>query len=145
MALTDAQYKQLVILQTGDTADLALTTNIDLLWELHTDKAALPELRFRYVKREAIGVVLGKLREQVSFTGPGQLSMSLHQRIDTLIAMDGLLRAEIVRLEAAGVGHAPAAAQLITPAPVVPPGGSGVDANDRAYRGDPYRRTRSGR
>jgi hypothetical protein len=66
VGLTDAQYKSLVVLQVGDSADGVLASNIDLLW-LKNDDRADSYTRFLYTKRDAIDTIMASVRGKVSF------------------------------------------------------------------------------
>jgi hypothetical protein len=114
MALTDAQYKSLIILQCGDTANGTLATNIDLLWDKNDDRADLGT-RFLYTKRDAIDVLTDLMKH---------LQM---------------MRDDVERLidEQAQIANAPAIADIETTAPIMPPD-FWPDANDPRYKGDPY-------
>jgi hypothetical protein len=134
MALTDAQYKSLIILQCGDTANGTLATNIDLLWDKNDDRADLGT-RFLYTKRDAIDVLMAAVRSKVSFKALDGASVNLSDLMKHL----QMMRDDVERLidEQAQIANAPAIADIETTAPIMPPD-FWPDANDPRYKGDPY-------
>lgn len=138
MALTEQQYIDLIVAEVGDDAASTLATTVPLYWGRHAGLA--DEARFLATKRDAIDVMLGRVRGQVRIVGVGGASIDAHQLTTHLQDMRALVQAQI-ESDTAASGAGGAVGALATPAPVPAPLGA-FDANDRAYRGDPYRRTR---
>lgn len=135
--LSEQEYQDLIVAEVGDDASGVLALNVPLYWARRDGITDL-EARFLSVKRDAILLMLGRVRARVNVQGLGfsrsddQLTTHLQDMlatVDAAIALGGSV---------ANAGGA--TGELTTTAPIVPPDGSFVDANDRAYRGDAYRR-----
>lgn len=135
---TEAEYKQLIILQVGDDAAGTLASNIDLLWSSHSDVAnsALVAL---LTKRDAIDVMLAKVRTNVSFKALNGASVSASDMFDHLFQMRELVDAQIAQAQS-GQDGAIAIGDLVQTAPIMPDSARGANPNARQYRGDPLRR-----
>lgn len=75
---TAAQYKQLIIteLSTADSeAQADLQSRVPALWDLFTLKAAWPDVRYWYTKREAIKLLMGRTRRQIDTTRRNSLAV----------------------------------------------------------------------
>lgn len=149
MALTASDYKSLIVTEVGDTTDGLINLEIETLWELY---AATTDLMLRYfqTKRKAIDLLMGKVREQISFSGNNagnQVTVELSDKLDHLQTMWKNVSSEIsdreqVLSDRVTAGQQtlrqPVVGQLHQTAPVM--GRSGYpDPNDRRYRGDPLR------
>ena len=139
MTLTADQHQQLIVLQVGDDAAMTLASSIALLWAAHADVADLP-LRALYTKRDAIGVMLGRVRGQVTFRAPDGSAVNLSDLTSQLRAMLAETEALITTAQS-GADGAAAIGDLTTTAPIMPTG-TQINPNDRAYRGDPLRTRR---
>lgn len=139
MAVTDQQLIDLIVAEVGDDAAGTVGRLIGTLWEVYADKARVaPRLRYLYAKRASIDALLGSVREAVTFVD-GDARVELIQKTANLRAMRGEVQAEIAAVEArARAGRGAATGALTATAPVDPPAGGRVDANDRRYRGDAY-------
>lgn len=150
MALSDAQVQSLIVLEVGDTTTNLLSTNIGMLWTLYEDQANVgTRLRYLYVKRAAIDLLLGYYREYIDSETDGN-SYKLSQTVTHLLkmrqAVEEALAQQVGQVEAA---RPPATGTLTATAPVVASDRdtptTRVDGNDPRYRGDPYwRPSRSG-
>lgn len=142
MALTEAEYKQLVLTEVGDDAKGTLASTLDLYWSRYSGTADL-ELRFLYTKRAAIDLMLGRARKGVDFVALDGSSVKLDQIFRHLQELRADVQSQIAASEeAAGADlhAAPESGQIAKTAPIMAPTGSLLDANDTAYRGSPYRR-----
>ena len=143
MALTDQQYKDLIIDETEDPGGI-ISKNIDVYWEIESDRGKVSKkLQYLYTFRKALMTLLTRAHKKVDFNSSGDLQVRLQQMSDNLQELYDRTQSEIDELEkqidSAGGG---AVGQLTQTAPVMPPSRSGPDANDRRYRGDPYRRNK---
>lgn len=145
VALTDAQIQQIIIDEVGDNPQQLLANRIATYWQSFADKRPIhPRLQELYTKRRCIDAVLGTIRNQVTFSTDGALSLQLKQRTDYLSDRRKETLAEITRLEAiARANRPPQIAPLVnveieTPPPpdYIPP--CPPDQNDEVYRGSPY-------
>lgn len=138
--LSDQQYQDLIVAEVGDDAAGTLALNVPLYWARRDGITDL-ETRHLYVKRDAINLMLGRVRGQVRIVGVGGASIDAHQLTTHLQDMRAAVQTLIdTGIDAASAGGA--AGELTTTAPIAPPDGSFVDANNRLYRGDPYERRR---
>lgn len=141
MALTAEAYKAFIPKQLGDTQDGLIANNIDMIWSVALDantSAPLPVL-FLLAKVEAIDMLLGWYKEQVTFGSSGDLNVSLTDRITFLERLKTELTKKIkARRPGAVIGQitqtAPVMPQDILNAEVPPI----VDANDASFGGSPY-------
>ena len=76
MPLSAAQYQNLIVLQVGDDAAGTLAANIGTLW-LKNDDRTDDYARYLYSKRDAIDVMLGRVRAQVDFKALDGASVNL--------------------------------------------------------------------
>lgn len=144
MALTDAQRKQLLILQVGEVAGSLLAGNIDLLWEQYAPYAPVSaDLRDLYVKLGLIDIALGAARTGVTFTD-GDYSQSASHVALRLLEMRKAVAEELAAAasEASG-GTGVASGQLTTATPQTPPSAPlvrpyGPDPTDPVYLGSPF-------
>jgi len=148
MALTADQYKNFIPTQLGDTKDGLIANNLDMIWAVAEDAnagAPLPVL-FLLAKIEAIELLLGRYKEQVSFGSSGDLNVSLTDRIKYLEGLRTTLCSQArKRRPGAVIGlitqTAPIMANDIlnppTPRPAI------ADANDPIYGGSPYQAQRA--
>lgn len=138
MALGETDYQNLIVLEVGDDADGTLAANIATLWAQYAG-AASDTLHFLYAKQSAIDLMLGRVRQHVDIRALDGAEVKLDQLSVHLLRMragvDALIAAEL-----AAVAGGPAAGPITATAPVAPPCIHMPDANDRAYRGDAYRR-----
>lgn len=138
--LSEQQYQDLILAEVGDDASRVVESTIALYWQRFAAIADL-ETRSLYVKRACIDLLLGRARKQVTFKDASGATVDLNKLFDHLTTMrndiDSLIETQSTAASAGG-----AAGDLTHTAPVMPPSGARVDANDRAYRGDPYRRAR---
>lgn len=150
MPLDSTQYQALIVLEVGDVGGF-IATNVSTLWTLY-DSQDDDYLHYLYSKRKAIDLLMGKVREQVNQSGPPEsaVRIDLSDKLKALQTMRGNVTAEIGLLEAAAADDAgdddlatrqPVIGELTTTAPIGPEFCGGVDGNDRAYRGDVYRRS----
>lgn len=103
MPLTATQYKQMITdqvkdVQVGTPPAWVLAPQIDTLWEMHSDKAALPHLQFLHAKMEAIRIVLAAIRDTAidARDGDGGQATEEHsQAFDHLLDMLNDTRREI--------------------------------------------------
>jgi hypothetical protein len=143
MALTEAELKSLIVLQVGDDAAGTLAASIDLLWSSHADTSAIGLVAL-LTKRDAIDVMLAKVRNQVSFKALNGASVSASDMFDHLWKMRELIDAQIEAAQS-GADGAFAIGELITVAPLGADSARGANPNARQYRGDPLRRRGDGR
>jgi len=145
MALDSYAYQSLIVTQVGDTSDALIASQIATLWDLNDDQSTL-KLQFLTTKRAAIEMLMGTVRQQVTFEIAGDHRRQQSDKLKNLQIMLATVNDEIDRYAASGIGtdsdFAAATGDLTTTTPISPPSAAGPDANDRAYRGDPYRRRR---
>ena len=138
--LTEQEYQELIVAEVGDDARRTLASTVGVYWRRYDAYSDL-ELRYLHVKLAAIDLMLGRVRGQVTIRDGDGASVDLNKLFDHLTAMRELVTTQI----ASGVGSSSAASsggaigQLTKTAPQMPPVGGPLDANDTAYRGDPYR------
>lgn len=135
---TEADYKALIILQIGDDASGTLAANIDLLWDTHAD-IANPALVALLTKRDAINVMLARVRNQVNFQALDGARVAASDMFSHLLAMRKALEEQIAQAMAGQDGSV-AIGQLTTTAPIERDMSNQPDPNNRIYRGDPLRR-----
>ncbi len=143
VALTDAQWQQLVILTIGDEVTTAypigvLLANQALWWGKNDELSYDPELRYLYAKRDAAGIVLGAVRDQVDKT-VGPLRIAYAKRGDTLRAMIAATTIEIDERFRQNAADGPVVGIITVTAPAAPPFPYTPDANDSQYIGDVYK------
>lgn len=139
--LTEQEYQDLIVAEVGDDAASTLASTVGVYWRRYDGYTDL-ETRYLQVKLAAIDLMLGRVRKQVDFRDPAGISASAHQLFTHLTQMRDIVQDQID--SGAGVASSGAAAGggiglLTKTAPQMPPAGSLLDANDTAYRGDPYR------
>ncbi len=142
MPLTEAEYKSLILVAVGDDAAGTLAANIDLLWNSHDTVADLP-LVAALTRRDAIDLILGRVRQQVDFRTSSGSEVNLSDLFDHLLKMRAAVD-EQISLAQATLGGGGALDGLTTTAPIIPATGE-IDPNARVYRGDPLRRRGRGR
>lgn len=135
MPLTPAQYQALIVAEVGDTPDGQVAAQIAALWEV---AGAQPSdvLRYLYTKRAAIDLLMGAVRQQVSFKALDGASVDLSDLMEHLTTMREATQQRIdeaiATLDAGG-----AIAEITTTAPIAPPP-NWPDANAERLRGSPY-------
>jgi hypothetical protein len=134
MALTEAEYQALIITEVGDDTTGTLATNVPVYWSMRDTIADLA-LRYLYVKRDAIILMMGKLRDLVDMSSGGD-SIKLSQQITNLRTLLEVLESQLEQVSQTG-GASAAAGQLTQTAPILPPPGA-FDANSQDYRGNVY-------
>lgn len=142
MPLDATAYQSLIVAEVGDTASNLIAGQIATLWTLNDDQPT-EKLQYLHTKRAAIGMLMGAVREQVSQQGTDGVRTDLSDKLKNLSLMLAATErgiADLLTQSQAGIG--PQSGELTTTTPISPPCPSGPDANDRAYRGDPYRRPR---
>jgi hypothetical protein len=139
MPLNANEYRNLIVTQVGDSTTGVVAANVDTLWTLHDDQPTLPR-QFLHAKRDAIQVLMGTVREQVTIARSGTQT-DLTDKMRNLQAMLSAVDAEIATIETLALKAAsqarPMSGQLTATAPRSAPDGW-PDANDPALRGDPY-------
>ena len=141
MALTDDDYKSLIVIEVGDTADHLIQTNIDTFWALYDDLAGLGRLQYLYAKRKALVTLMGSTWKLIQVEIVGDSKYALQQRMTNLQTMLTACDTEISTEAQRGIGAGEVVVgQLTTTAPIASPPGW-PDANDPSYAGDPNRRS----
>ena len=147
-----AQVVQLIVLQLGDAPDNRLQANVWSLWNLYNDKGAIaPRLQALYTERDCLKLLLGYYRGKVNFAEASNVSVQAHQKVDSLLAMQKNVEAQIALVETKARANRPAVVTPITqatpetppalPPELSPPALNPPDANDPRYSGDPYAST----
>lgn len=137
MALTEAQYKALIVAEVGDDAAGTVAAQIDVLWDLYADQS--DAARYLRTKRHAITLLMGSVRTQVNTTGFDGSKIEWSDLLANLQAMLDAVDAEIAA-SAAAAGAGGVSGVLTRTAPIAAPAGwAGADANSRGLRGDAYR------
>ena len=145
MPLDAAAYQSLIVTQVGDTASGLIAGQILVLWDLNDDQ---PSLKRQYYATliSAIEMLMGAVREQVTQQGLDGVRTQLSDKLNNLQTMLEAARASLQQLAASGIeadaGFAAATGELSTTTSRPSPYAAGPDANDPAYRGDVYRRSR---
>lgn len=148
MALTAEQYKNFIPTQLGDTKDGLIANNLDMVWAIAQDAnagAPLPVL-FLLAKIEAIDLLLGRYKEQVSFGSSGDLNVSLTDRITFLERLrENLCKQVKARRPGAVIGQITQTAPVMVDDILNPPNPRPAiaDANDPIYGGSPYQAQRA--
>lgn len=143
------QYKAQVIAEVGDNDAGLLAAQIDLIWgTFAAAKSTVPALQFFYAKLIAIDMMLGTVRQDVDYADLA-LKESLTDLMENLLKMkvsvkEDLAAAIVTAGQASGARRGGVSGVITRQAPSTPPWPGGIDANDAAYRGDAYRRTRGG-
>lgn len=138
MPLTLAQYKTLLPAEVGDP-DGTVAAELDNLFTKHDDQPT-DYLIYLYAKRDALFLLMGGRREEVSYNETGILQESLSDKAKAISGMYDKAVAEIATEEGQRRSTQGAAVGAIaTTAPTSPPDGH-FDANDPAFSGSPYRR-----
>lgn len=138
--LTEQEYRDLIVAEVGDDAQSTLRSTIGVYWRRYDAYADL-ETRYLHAKLAAVDLMIGRVRSRVTIRDGDGASVDLNKLFDHLTTMRETVEAQIAR----GIGAGSAAASggaiglLTKTAPQMPPAGSLLDANDTAYRGDPYR------
>jgi hypothetical protein len=162
MSVNDAQVQALVISKVGDIdpTTLAPTTsgtgllavNVPVLWSYYLDKAVIaPRLQALYTERDAIKLVLARLRMLVDFNTGQALAMKQSQKTAALQAMLTETEGEISTLErqtSASHRAGGATGALTRTTPIPPPISAPetpyeapspyLDPSDPRYSGSPY-------
>jgi len=139
MTLTATQYQEIILQQVGDTG--VVERQIQTLWDMHSDKAALSTyLQFLYTRLEAILLLIGQERTDVTFSVPGDVTVRQNEKITNLRTLydDTLSRIQTYE-KRRRVSFDPVVGYLPTTEPISPPAGM-ANANDTAFGGSPYRR-----
>lgn len=131
--MTDAELQALIIAQVGDDAAGTLATQVPVLWALYADQPTA--LRMLLCRRDAISIMLARVRTQVSFRALDGAAVNLSDLAKHLQAMYDQVEGQIA--EAQRTGAAPLVAERTATAPITPT--LPPDANDPRYRGSPYR------
>lgn len=147
-APTVEQYKQQVIREVGDNDAGLLQGQIELIWTLAGAKSQVPAIRFYHAKLTAIDMMLGDVRRDVDYADLA-LKESLTDLLNNLLKMKESTKADLAAAVAtqgqtSGARRGGAAGVIARQAPSSPPWPGSIDANDPAYRGDAYRRSRGG-
>lgn len=142
MPLTSDQYKALVLTDLNQVGNADTTAARDLYWIAHEDKGGFhPRLQYLYTKRDVIHYLIGQHWSTAVDRAVGETDTKYQDRIENLQSLLTATEAEITRLEGQRrKGRAPVVGVLTATTPVdtseVTP-----NPNDRAYRGDPLRKT----
>ncbi len=137
MPLSAAQYQQLIVTEVGDDAAGSVAANVALLWAKHDDQAS-DYVRYLYAKRDAVQLLMGRVRQMVTFKALDGANVNASDMMVNLQTMLEAVRAEIDE-QARLLNGAGALDTLTTTAPIGPPAVGRPDANDPQYRGgDPY-------
>jgi hypothetical protein len=162
MPVTAADVQRLIVLRVGDidpsTGDPPvqggaglIASNMPILWSLRADKATIgPRLQELYVQRDALDLIVARLREQVDInTGDPVLGVKLSQKVLMAVEQRKATQDEIDRIERRVAGGETArVGQLVTTAPVTPrdvlsrPWPIIPDPNSPEYSGEPFSRLR---
>lgn len=138
MVLTEAEYQALIITEIGDDASTTLAINVPIYWSMRDGVADLA-LRYLYVKRDALLLMIGTLRGMVDVTSDGD-SVKNSQQVTNLRLLLSLLDEQIAGATESG-GASAAAGELTKTAPIMAPVGYN-DSNAAIYRGSPYQARR---
>lgn len=132
--MTAEEYQQLLI---DEFQNATVTANMSRYWAFAAGATdAMTYLRTRlYIFDLALTGAVGK----VSFKALDGSSVEQSDYFDHLLRLRELAAAELQAAanDAGGIG----VSTILKTAPIEPPCGFQPDANDRAFRGDPYRRT----
>lgn len=139
MALTEAEYKQLIQVEVGD--DGTVQAQINVLWRKHSLRQPI-ELQYLYVKRNAIELLMGSVWADFSTRLPSRAELLLREKFANLKEMLAMVNAEIagfvmpILVDVDGSSSVASVQQMEATVPV--PGVAGFpDPNDPIYRGDP--------
>jgi hypothetical protein len=142
MPVSEPGYKELILSSLGQGPTDPLAGALDVIWEDNADKASGAYLRLQYLcsRRDAVAWMRDNRFQyhQVSEQGVSEALNQVFQNLDAIYKST----VEAITLEekkrAASRGGAYATIERVQP--VAPPS-VGPDPSDRAYRGDPLRRT----
>jgi hypothetical protein len=137
--LTEQEYQQLIVAEVGDDSTRTLASTVGVYWRRYDAYTDL-EVRYLHVKLAAVDLMLGRVRGQVTIRDGDGASVDLNKLFDHLATMRETVQAQIdIGVGAGSAASGGAIGVLTKTAPIMPPAGSLLDANDPAYRGDPYR------
>lgn len=148
MPLAAADYRQLILTQTGTLGNAQMTAALELVWDLYSDKSGIPRLQYRYALRDAIDLLLGLAPADGS--APALLARDWQraersekdsQYADRLLKLKEQCAEEITRLERIAAGNrGPAVGEITKTEPrdnTDPPVPVPADPGYPGYRGDP--------
>lgn len=142
--VTESDYRALILAELGQAADSALARQLTVLWSIAGGvSGGNDRLQYLRVKRAAIDFLLADAHTAVD-AKEGDASESFGQVFEHLLKLATAVDEAIAMALKSGAGRrAPAVGQLNRTAPIqatdpAPPTYP-LDANERAYRGDPYR------
>jgi|GEM_PF-3584673 hypothetical protein len=99
--LTEAEYVQIIIAEVGDDTQANLAAMVPLYWRRRDGVTDL-ETRALYVKRDAIVLLLGKVRAHIDLTGTGGASIKQDQLTTHLQALFDQVHGQITQIESSG-------------------------------------------
>jgi hypothetical protein len=143
MTITATQLKTFLITRVGDLPGGPVDLNIELIWEMHSDKANLgPLMQFRYALVEAIDTMLGNKKELYINFMTDRVTIDNSDQRDTLNKLRDATLAQIKMVEGrASAARGGAIGAITTTTPIQSPT-AGIyqpeDPSARIYRGDPY-------
>lgn len=147
VAVTETEYRSLLLEELRQTEDSAVARQWGALWRMQGAlSGGNTYLRYLRVKRAAIDFLLSEKHAKVD-SKEGDASESFGQIFEHLLDLAKATDTAIALAVKAGAGRrAPVVGQLSRTAPRMPtdqpPSNFPLDANDPAYRGDPYRRSK---
>lgn len=143
MAVTAAQLQNLILLEIGAVITEPVGQQMAVIWELYTDKSYIgPKLQYLYTKRHAVDIMLGQLRELVTFESDRE-KFKNNEQILTLARIRSNTQEEIDRLEQQyAATRDPYVTDITTKEPINQDSNSATvgypNAANRRYRGDAY-------
>lgn len=143
MALTAAQQKALIAAQLGMTGDATFESMVADLWTFYEDQALIhPQLRYLYTRRDALVSRIGSLENAFDWK-EGDVSESRGQQArqfaDLLKGAEEQIAFILGQLRG---NRGPKVGAITRVAPISREDTVDlVEPSDRAYRGDPLRRS----
>jgi hypothetical protein len=140
--LTSAEYLALVINELGLAETSAPVRHISLLWRKHAPSGAVSTfLRYLYTKRDAIRFLLSDAATKHDIKA-GDVAEAWSQDFTHLRMLLEDTNTQITaELATVSGGRGASVGQLTQVAPIQVEDGTYPNPNERAYRGDPLRRT----
>ena len=141
MVLTAAQYRVLIVAETGDiggivAAQVGNASTAGPLWTAYDGKSL--DLQYLYTKRSSYGILIGATAGSVDYDQSGVLRESLSQQAKAYADARDAVTAEIAIAERQRSASGAAVGVLTNTAPMPLPSPYGPNINDVRYLGDIY-------
>jgi len=144
MTVPTSDQRTEILSTVGDFSDGFLASQLDYVWQKYDVVGG--GLQILYTKRDLLDMAMGRVREQVDFQTPSDVSVQASQLLNNILKMRNAIQAEIDKLSntpggvvESGSTFVAFAGELLTTGSTSLPGFSGeVDVNSLDFRGSPY-------